>query len=380
MIFPRHLRVEDSSQSGEARRLVEWICRELGFDAACMARAALVVTELATNILKHTGAAAGELVFTPTQDSDGNWLDILSLDQGPGIANIGESLRDGQSTAGSLGTGLGAIRRQSDWFDIYSSPGHGAAVFSRIGQRALQHDLKHAGINPSLESVSNSVPNPMSVAAGSNPAEMSVGAVCLPVHGEAACGDAWGIKRGGDTTLFLLADGLGHGPDAAAAANLAVTVFTESVSLRPAELLHLIHAALRGTRGAAVLVVQVAGVPELADATEAKVGGDVVRYAGVGNLSGAIVAAGASRSMVSHYGTAGVEARWIQEFTLPWPQGGLLVMHSDGVATRWSLDDYPGLARHHPALIAGVLYRDHQRQHDDSTVVVARAAAARSAP
>jgi hypothetical protein len=270
---------------------------------------------------------------------------------------------------------LGGIRRQSDWFDIFSMPGHGTAVFSRIGQ----YDCQHPGTKPFPGSVSSSV----SGAAGNNPTVMSIGAVCLPVHGEQACGDAWAMKRGGDTTLFLLADGLGHGPDAAAAANLAVKVFAESASLHPAELLHLIHAALRGTRGAAVLVVQVNEVAKVAKVTEMaefESGHGTVRYAGVGNISGSIIAAAASRNLVSHYGTAGVEARSIREFSLPWPEGGLLVMHSDGVDTRWSMHDYPGLAHQHPTLIAGVLYRDHQRQRDDSTVVVARAAVTRSAP
>ena len=82
-----------------------------------------------------------------------------------------------------------------------------------------------------------------------------------------------------------------------------------------------------------------------------------------------------TRSVVSHHGTAGGAARRIQEFTYPWKGGDILVLHSDGLGSHWTLAGYPGLAQRHPALIAGVLYRDHRRGRDDTTVVVVREAA-----
>jgi anti-sigma regulatory factor (Ser/Thr protein kinase) len=336
VIFPRHLILDDPSHAGEARRLAAELCRQLGFDETRAGKAALVVTELATNLLKHTAGAGGELVFSPLQEGGATALDILALDRGPGIVNVGESLRDGQSGAGSAGTGLGAIRRQSALFDIFSAPGQGTAVFSRLWQQAP----------PEF------------------PAALAVGAVCLPVRGEQACGDAWAMKVGAGDTALMLADGLGHGPEAAAAANLAVEVFENNVGRDPQELVHLIHGALHGTRGAAVAVAELA------------LAAGVVRFAGVGNLSALIVSNAATQNMVSHHGTAGADVRKIQEFSYPWPRDGVLVLHSDGLAPHWALGDYPGLARKHPALIAGVLYRDQQRPRDDRTVVVARAAAA----
>ena len=326
------MHVEDSTQVGEARRLATSLCLNLGFAEARASRAGLIVTELATNLIKHTAGTGGDLIFRPFDEAGATGLDLLSIDQGPGIASIGESMLDGHSTANSPGAGLGAVRRQSSVFDIYSSPGHGAAIFSRLW--------------------ANSPPV-------STPA-LSVGAVCLPVQGEQACGDAWATKVVRDTTLFMLADGLGHGPDAAVASNLATTVFDGEARRGPADMVRLIHSALGSTRGAAVAVAEVA------------LGARVVRYAGVGNISGRILTAGSSRSMVSVNGTAGVETRRIQEFSYPWPAGGMLVMHSDGLAMHWSLEDYPGLGHSEPALIAGVLFRDHQRVRDDSTVIVAR--------
>jgi anti-sigma regulatory factor (Ser/Thr protein kinase) len=332
--FPLQLRVEDSSHVGEARRMAASLCRDLGFDEVRTGQAALVVTELATILLKHTAGAGGSLILRPIEEADATGIDILSLDKGPGIASIGESLRDGRSTAGSAGTGLGAVRRLSSVFEVWSSPGRGAAVLSRHWKGSPP------GIPPALD----------------------VGAVCLPVRGEQACGDAWAMKRGRDATTFLLADGLGHGPDAAAAADRAVFIFEKQAFRGPAELVSLIHAGLRGTRGAAVAVAEVSP------------GANVVRFAGVGNITGLILSGGTSRSLVSHNGTAGVEARKVQQYDYPWPEDGMLVLHSDGLASFPILEDDPGLARKDPALIAGVLYRDHQRPRDDSTVVVARAA------
>jgi serine phosphatase RsbU (regulator of sigma subunit) len=160
--------------------------------------------------------------------------------------------------------------------------------------------------------------------------------------------------------LFVVADGLGHGPGAAAAAREAVRVFRDNVRRTPAEILHAIDAALRSTRGAAVLVAQI-------DLTDRQ-----VCCAGVGNISGSIITAGASRSLVSHNGTVGHAVRKVQEFLYPFPHGALLVLHSDGLATSWRLDQYPGLAARAPVLIAGVLYRDFKRGRDDVTVLAAR--------
>jgi anti-sigma regulatory factor (Ser/Thr protein kinase) len=335
MMLPSRQRVDDASQAGEARRAVDALCRALGFGELRTAQAALVVTELATNLVKHTLGAGGELVFTPLLQADAIGLEILSLDRGPGIINVALCLRDGHSSAGSAGTGLGAIRRLSSSFDIFSAPGQGTAVLSRLWRDA---------------------PPAVSQA-------LALGAVCLPVTGEAANGDAWAVRQGPLSTRFLLVDGLGHGPDAAAASALAVSLFEHHAHRRPEDLLQLIHAGLRNSRGAAVA---------LADCVAAT---GLVYFVGVGNLSGLLLGAGRNLHMLSHNGTVGVVARKIQVHSYPWPAGGLMVLHSDGLATHWSLASYPGLADRDPALIAGVLYRDHQRPRDDCTVVVARVAA-----
>jgi hypothetical protein len=174
------------------------------------------------------------------------------------------------------------------------------------------------------------------------------------------CGDAWIFQDGKGRGRLTLADGLGHGKDAAAAAEIAVRTASENGGDHLDRLLERIHAALRSSRGAAVAVADIEPASH------------VVRFAGVGNISAAVIPPdGAPRRLISHNGTAGHQFRKASEYTYRWTPDSLLLMHSDGLNTHWSLDAYPGLLLRHPSVIAGVLYRDHARGRDDATVVVA---------
>jgi anti-sigma regulatory factor (Ser/Thr protein kinase) len=324
--------VTEVSQVGEARRAAAALAGRLGFDETEGGKVALVVTEASTNLVKH--AARGEMLLRPLERGGLGGLEVLALDRGPGMADPERCLRDGFSTAGTPGTGLGAIARLAGFFEIHSLPQVGTALLARLWAR----------------------PQP----AVQGPGGLEVGAVSLPKAGEEACGDGWAVESYGERTLALVADGLGHGLMAAEAARGAVRVFRKNARLAPAEVVQAVHAALRSTRGAAVAVA------------ELRLNDRELRFVGVGNIAGTVYAGGASRSTVSHNGTAGHELRKVQEFVYPFPPGALLVMHSDGLATHWRLDRYAGLAGQHPGLVAGVLYRDFQRGRDDVTVVAVR--------
>jgi hypothetical protein len=77
--------------------------------------------------------------------------------------------------------------------------------------------------------------------------------------------------------------------------------------------------------------------------------------------------------MLSTNGTLGHEMRAAVQYQYPLSRRALVIMHSDGLSANWSLDKYPGLFQRHPAVVAGVLFRDHRRERDDATVVVVRA-------
>jgi hypothetical protein len=136
---------------------------------------------------------------------------------------------------------------------------------------------------------------------------------------------------------------------------------TASADAEPARVIEDCHVALRATRGAALALADV------------DVAGASVRYAGVGNIASAIFGGGAAQHLVSHNGTVGLGRVKAREFAYRWPPGAILVMASDGLQTRWTLEDHPGLSARSPSVIAAVLFRDHPRGHDDATVVVMKA-------
>jgi anti-sigma regulatory factor (Ser/Thr protein kinase) len=326
------LPVTETSAVAEARRRAVSAAARLGFDETRRGAVAIVATEVATNLVKH--ARGGELILRAPPDSPGV-VEILGVDRGPGIGRLADSLRDGYSSAGTSGNGLGAISRLADRFDISSTPGVGTLVYAEM----------------------RAVPRP----AGEEAPRIETGVVCLAFPGEHACGDAWATRPTPDGISLIVVDGLGHGADAARTADQALAFYQRETSCAPGRLLELMHPALRHTRGAAVAVAEV----------DLEKG--LVRYAGVGNIAAAIVSPGRSRSLVSVNGTVGhVMPRTAREFHEPFPDGATLVLTSDGISSRWDVSNQPALLGRHPALLAGSIYRDHARGRDDLTVLAVR--------
>jgi anti-sigma regulatory factor (Ser/Thr protein kinase) len=322
----------DSSQTGHARRQALSLAGRMGLGELRQGQLAIIVTEAAANIAAH--AERGEIILVPWRFQKDSGIDVLALDSGKGIADVGRSFEDGYSTAGTSGQGLGAMSRMSAALQIYSAASHGTALFARVVMESATADQTSDGY--------------------------AMGAFSIAMHGETACGDAWSADFTPDRSIYIVADGLGHGPLAAEAAHEAVRVFQEAPHLPPVRILTDAHLALAKTRGAAVSIAEI-----LHDKS-------VVNYAGVGNVAGAIFDGNKTRSMVSMNGTLGHSIGRIQHFSYPWQKTSALIMHSDGLATRWNLDQYPGLAARHPAVLAGVLYRDFSRRRDDVTVLVSR--------
>ncbi len=336
---PRVLSVTEASAAGEARRAATTMAGRIGMDDTARGTVALIVSEAANNLARH--AQHGELILRSLEWQGIAGIEMLALDRGPGIRNLRECLRDGFSTAGTSGTGLGAITRLATFWDIHSAPEIGTALLVRFwatGERPTEARVATPPPAPSLE----------------------WGVVNLPLASEEWCGDSYAVEHLDGRTLLLVVDGLGHGVTAADAAREAVKVFRNRRASAPAEIIQALHEGLRGTRGAVAAVAAV-------DHSRRQ-----VRYAGAGNISASVLTPGASQNMVSHNGTLGHEVRKVQEFTYDWPRGATLVMHSDGLSSQWRPDKYAGLLARHPSLIAGILYRDFKRTRDDVTVLVAQ--------
>jgi anti-sigma regulatory factor (Ser/Thr protein kinase) len=311
----------------------------LGFGEVEASTTALVVTETAKNLIKHAGG--GEILLRGWRAGRGAVMEVLAIDRGPGIRDVAESFADGYSSAATPGTGLGAIARLSHAHGMYSQRGKGTVLFARIGSGGAPPDP------PVMEAE-----------------RFQVGAVSVAKAGESECGDAWGLLEVPPSGVRLIvADGLGHGPLAAEAARTAVRTHAEFGSTSGASLMQRIHQALRQTRGAAVALAEIDQRQHL------------LEYTGIGNIGGYLISTTeGTRPLTSQPGTAGHEVQRIVALRCPWKASNLLVVFSDGLASRWSLDAYPGLMKRHPSLIAGVLYRDFARGRDDATVVVIKEA------
>lgn len=328
---PIVLPISESSQVAEARRAVRDIAAGAGLSEDAAARAALIATEAATNLIKHGGG--GHMIFRVHDAAPSRSVDVIAVDRGRGMPDMDECLRDGYSTAGTAGNGLGAIKRQASAFDAYSRVGQGTVVFARVSP-------DHA--------------RPAHV-----PAALLVDGLSLRISGEEVCGDAWAVRHKPGGAIVLVVDGLGHGRTANEAAMSALVAFEQAESA-PIAVLDSVHRALLKTRGAAAAVAAI-------DAAQGR-----VLYGGVGNVAATILSDGPARHLVSVHGTAGHQVRRMQEFTYDWSGASVLVMHSDGVSAHIKYDRYPGLWERHPVVIAAVLLRDWGRSHDDATVVVAR--------
>jgi anti-sigma regulatory factor (Ser/Thr protein kinase) len=327
------VRMLHSSLVAEVRRIVANHAADFGWDEASIGTASLIATEMATNLVKH--ARDGTLIVNSRTGNDVGQLQIVSIDRGPGISDVSQCLKDGYSTAGSPGTGFGAVKRLSNTFDVLSTPGKGTIVLA---------DYAPAQTPP--------------VQAG----QFEVGAFAVARDGERDCGDAWAVRNGAGSLTVMVCDGLGHGSAAADAARAAVDAFRASVTLEPKALLELAHDALKPTRGAALAFATI------------DIGARELRYCGVGNICALVVHPGGARHLVSHNGIVGHRAARIAQFSSPWDSGADLVMHSDGVSGRWRPEEWPGLWQRKPAMIASAIWRDHSRGNDDATVLVARQA------
>lgn len=318
----------DLTSVSEARRAVQQVADPLGMSEVKAGEAAIIVTEAARNAVVH--GRGGQVLLAGYKLGPGEEarLLILALDSGPGIPDLPRAMQDGFSTNSTPGTGLGAIRRLATNFEVFSST-KGTAVMAEVVQRPM----------PSL---------------------LDIAGFVVPIKGEYVCGDACHWVQSDNRCAITLVDGLGHGFHAAEAAEEAIEIFEKYASQPPGEILAYMHDALKKTRGAAAAVAEIRPLS------------GTLTFAGVGNISASVLSKALSRNLVSHSGTLGHVMARIQEFKVEWPRDAVLVMHSDGVQTRWDLSRYPGLMARSSATIAGVLFRDFRRERDDTGLVVVK--------
>lgn len=361
----------------QARRAAAALGRRIGLSDERVAQVELAVTEAAVNLNTH--AVDGALLLRLAGGDDCRSVELLVLDHGPGMADVAAARRDGVSSAGTLGIGLGAVERLADSFEVRSFAGRGTVLVARFRPRG------------SIAEAVESCPEPAIVG------------LTRPLSGELMCGDAWAARMvpatadaaadadeadadadaradpGADAVtdtaagqgprlLVMLCDGLGHGPMAARASEQAVADFHRAPGADPVEILGGLHRALAGTRGGAAAVAAI-------DLRARR-----VRYCGVGNISGFVVTDERRSSLLSAPGIVGHHLPRLRAFDADLPDGARIVLHSDGLTERWNPATMPGLFQSSSTVIAAHLLREAGVRRDDASVVVIDAAAVGGRP
>lgn len=326
-VFSRSYSFEiiEHSQVGEARRFAQRMCQILDFNEEHTGEVSIVINELGNNLVKY--GITGVLALRADRHKDQNVLHIIAYDYGPGMDDVEVNLRDGFTTGTTPGTGLGAVRRLSDAFDIYSDPS--GTIISSI------HGSRNSNINE----------------------EYLIGAVTYPYSGETYCGDSWAVCAEPDCTSIIASDGLGHGEAAYRTSLEAIELFLKESHTKLDVLMMSVHEALRRTRGAAIFLLNLTM--------------DKISFAGVGNIRTVLCFPDhRTKTLISQNGTAGIQVRAPKVLSHDWPRGSVLVLQSDGIQSRWDLSRYKNILLYHPNILAAALMRDYRRPKDDSMVVV----------
>jgi anti-sigma regulatory factor (Ser/Thr protein kinase) len=336
------LTIDGEADVGVCRRKAVALAGKLGFDEVKSGEIAILMSELATNVLKHGGGRGQVCLCQLTDASDRKAIEIFCCDMGKGIGDFDRALNDGFTEKQSLGIGLGSIRRFSDIFERISTREAGSPLtdFSHL----FQHCLRCVKWVPEINWKSSNK-------------QLSTGAASFCKPGETLNGDSYVITHPGPgKTLAAIIDGLGHGKEA----HIASGIIKEQVILKSEqplpELMNYLHQSARGTRGAVIGLAYI-------DTSRS-----LLQFSGIGNIEGFIITRDGKKSLISFGGILGHHIRSPRMFEYPFQAGDILCMYSDGITTRWNPDDINW--KEHPQRIAENLITNYSRTNDDATVLV----------
>ncbi|KAA2241341.1 SpoIIE family protein phosphatase [Chitinophaga agrisoli] len=335
MVSAVHLRFNASDRSYFAiiKKEIHALAVKAGFTAKRIGEIDIIISEMVSNLSKH--AVDGELFVKPVEEEGIQGMEIISIDNGPGINDVPRMMADGMSTTNTLGHGLGAIRRLSDKFQVYSRKDWGTVLYCTVYNEALPSFTK--------------------------PKKIEIRSLIVPKTGETDCGDGFYAKVSKDHIKLFLGDGLGHGKDAQVAVQAAIEAFRSCPENSPRETLRFMHAAVKKTRGLVGTVV-------IFDLQERK-----WSICGVGNIFSRLQGASVSKNYVAHNGIIGLNIpNTMRDEEVAYERGQTVIMCSDGIKTRWDLLRYPGIFRCDLAFVGAALFKDFARNTDDMAIAACK--------
>lgn len=322
--------VYDEASLTSVRDRIRQVAADGGVPSAVVDRAVLVASELGRNHLRH--ALAGRILVLPLVRGEHRGLEIVAVDRGTGLADPAGALDPRPRTEGTLGVGVGSVRRLSSEVDFDVRLGEGTRVIARI----LDEDA---------------------------PRRREVGVYGRPIAEEKVNGDHACFVRLDDALMLGVCDGLGHGPPAREASLRAMRSFYEHVGEAPGAILDACHDALGGTRGvvmAAARVTEPAGEVELAS---------------TGNIDVQLAAPRVARrfagssAVLGGRGNRAAKARIERASVAP---GELVILATDGISSKLTVEQDLLLLRDHPIVVAQRIMERFGRTNDDALVLVAR--------
>ncbi len=326
--------LSDRSYVNLVKREIKKIVEGIGFKAKRFAEIEIIISEMTSNIIKHT--PGGSILVKHITIGAVEGIEIISIDNGPGMLNPLMMLKDGVSTTNTLGQGLGAIKRLSDNFDICSVPRWGTIVLARVFKNENAKELLGKEV-------------------------FITSALMVPKKGEEYCGDGYKISTKGDSCQILAFDGLGHGPEAQKASGAAIKSFVESKKLDPAEKLRKMHPVIKHTRGGVGMALSI------------DLKSHSLSYCGVGNISARVLSEGKLKSCISYNGIVGhAFPNTLHTNTIVWAKEDFLIITSDGITSRWDASALSNILKHDIAIVTAGLFKDFSRGTDDSLVMIVK--------
>jgi anti-sigma regulatory factor (Ser/Thr protein kinase) len=325
--------VADRSYFAIIKREVHTLTLNAGFSPQKVGEIDIIVAELVSNLVKHGGG--GRVAVKLEVEKDNTLLELICIDSGKGMADVNRMMVDGVSTKNTLGQGMGAMKRLSHLFQVYSMKDWGTVTLIRIWKN-----------DPALFN-----PGPLS----------QIRSVIIPKPGETACGDGFFYKATTDTISFFLGDGLGHGPEAEKAITQAGEAFMKCHEKDPASVIRYINSSVRKTRGLVGTVVSL-------DIKERK-----WRICGIGNIQTRIAEGIELKGYMAYNGIIGLNLpNTLKTHEMPYENGQLLLMCSDGIKSRWDIFRYQHIMRYDLSILCAAVLKDFSRNTDDAAVVACR--------
>ncbi|MGC4038653.1 MAG: serine/threonine protein kinase [Chitinophagaceae bacterium] len=325
-------KVFDRSYLAILKKDIHALATRAGFKSTRLGECDIVISELAGNLVKH--ADEGLMLAKAIQHKGVNGIEVICIDNGPGMNDVKGMMVDGMSTKNTLGHGLGAIRRLSDFFQVYSQKEWGTIMVTRLFEEKIKV---------------------------SSTDSLATHTIIVPKHGETECGDAFFYKSDDATIQFFLADGLGHGHDAAEAVKVAGNAFIICPENDGPSIIRYISQSSRKTRGLVGTVV-------VFDKNAGK-----WAICGVGNIMTKLASPLNSKNYMSYNGIIGLNLpNTINAMEVTFEKDQLLIMCSDGIKSRWDVSKYPGLFRNDLSMMSATIFKDFNRNTDDTSVAVCK--------